>query len=308
MNIMISTNKKYLPYTRIMLYSLFTSHPLVPIDIWLTYDELEDEDIDVLGGFIDSFESKKFHPVYVGDELRNRIHAKNGISIETFYRILAIELLPKEMDRILHLDVDLIVRGDITGLYGTDLTGKAFSACEDIFGILNGFHKANKFRMNIPDNYTYFNAGVLLMNLDFLREHNASEVMLERVYIDNDRYEYNDQDVMNEMFFDKVRIEGWDIYNCPPGWYFLSKSALDEGKVEFADYNTITTIRSHMHGQEEIDSQYINVTNKIYDNAHIIHYMGDTKPWSTTRNDAEIFKLFDSAFNDTEAAMKRMRW
>ena len=88
------------------------------------------------------------------------------------------------------------------------------------------------------------------MNLDFLREHNASEVMLERVYIDNDRYEYNDQDVMNEMFFDKVRIEGWDIYNCPPGWYFLSKSALDEGKVEFADYNTITAIRSHMHGQE----------------------------------------------------------
>ena len=304
MNIMISTNKKYLTYTRIMLYSLFTTHPLMPIDIWLTYDELEDEDINVLDGFVDSFESKKLHPVYVGEELRNRIHAKNGISIETFYRILAIDLLPKEMDRVLHLDVDLIVRGDITGLYGTDLTGKAFAACEDIFGVLNGFHKANKYRMNIPESYTYFNAGVLLMNLDFLRECNASEAMLERGYSDNERYEYNDQDVMNEIFFDKVKIEGWDIYNCPPGWYFLSKSALDEGRVEFAEYNTITDIRSHADGQNELNAKYINMTNQIYENAHIIHYMGDTKPWITTRKDAAVFKLFDSVFNDAKAALE----
>lgn len=87
--------------------------------------------------------------------------------METYYRILGINLLPESVDRILYLDVDMVIRGSLNALYEMELGSAAFAVCEDIYGIINGFHAANKRRLRIPEQYSYFNAGVMLYNVDF---------------------------------------------------------------------------------------------------------------------------------------------
>lgn len=301
MNVMILSNSAYLKHAYTLLYSLFFNHPEESMDIYLPYEDITEKELAEFCSYVASFPGKKLYPLYVGDEFKQKVVVRNGLTAETYYRILGISLLPKDMERILYLDVDMIVKGSLKALYETDITNAPFAVCEDIFGIINGFHEANKRRMNIPKEYSYFNAGVMVYNLNFLRKENAVEEMLRRIYKDYERYEYCDQDVMNEMYYDKLVYVGWDEYNCPPVWCYINKEKLAEGVLEFADYNQIR----ELSGKPEVLMQkYQNVTQQIYENAKIIHYPGNTKPWSTTREASRLYEMFDEAYKMCTEAMK----
>lgn len=303
MNLMIVTNSAYLRPTYMMLYSLFLNHPQEEIDIYLPYEDIAEAELAGLTAYVSGFAGKRLYPLYVGDTFKSKVKSRNGINVETYYRILGISLLPEHMERILYLDVDMIIKGSIKELYETELGNAPFAVCEDIYGIINGFHEANKRRLSIPERYSYFNAGVMLYNLRFLRETKAAERMLENIYRNYERYEYNDQDVMNEMYYDMLVYVGWDEYNCPPIWCYINKNRLAEGILEFADYNAI---RELAKDPENMLRTYQNVTRQIYDNAKIIHYLGNTKPWSITREESRLYETFDEAYWKIVELMKNI--
>lgn len=303
MNLMIVTNSAYLRPTYMMLYSLFLNHPQEEIDIYLPYEDITEAELAELTAYVSGFTGKRLYPLYVGDTFKSKVKSRNGINVETYYRILGISLLPEHMERILYLDVDMIIKGSIKELYETELGNAPFAVCEDIYGIINGFHEANKRRLSIPERYSYFNAGVMLYNLRFLRETKAAEQMLENIYRNYERYEYNDQDVMNEMYYDRLVYVGWDEYNCPPIWCYINKNRLAEGILEFADYNAI---RELAKDPENMLRTYQNVTRQIYDNAKIIHYLGNTKPWSITREESRLYETFDEAYWKIVELMKNI--
>ncbi len=299
---MIVTNSKYLPYTYVMLFSLFQKHPGTEVDVYLPYEDLTDAEISGLSSFCASYPGKRLHPLYVGTAFKEQVQSRNGINVETYYRILGLKLLPENMDRILYLDVDMVIKGSLLPLYETNLSGKAFAVCEDIFGKINGFHEANKRRLSIPPEYSYFNAGVMLFNLTLLRKENAADRMLENIYRDYERYEYNDQDVMNEMYYDRLVWAGWDMYNCPPCHFYLDKTASAHGDVVFADYEMMKRMGDD---PQQFLQNYLNLTQGIYDQAAVIHYLADTKPWSVSRKEASVYEIFDRAYREAVDALKQ---
>ena len=292
MNIMVVTNSKFLKPTYLMLCSLFHTHGDEPMDIYLPYEDLTGQELQELGSYVASHEGKRLYPLYVGNEFKKRVASRNGIAVETYYRILGLDLLPQSVERILYLDADMIIKGSLRELYETPMDGAPFVVCEDIYGVINGFHEANKRRLGIPEEYSYFNAGVMLFHLTYLRETNAVATMIENIYQHFERYEYNDQDVMNELYFDNAIFAGWDEYNCPPAWYYINRDALAGGTLAFADYEDMKEFQT----QPEKMQEYINITQQIYNQARIIHYLGDTKPWSTTRKSAKVYEIFDQAY------------
>ena len=302
MNIMIVTNSAYLKPTYIMLYSLFLHHQQEEIDRYLPYEDISENELEELTAFVIGYEGKKLHPLYVGDEFKTKVQSRNGINVETYYRILGINLLPESVERILYLDVDMVICGSLNALYATELGSAAFAVCEDIYGIINGFHAANKKRLLILEEYSYFNAGVMLYNVKFLRETDAVRKMLDNIYQNYERYEYNDQDVMNEMYYDNLVYVGWDEYNCPPVWCYLDKEKMQQGILKFADYNEIRELAKN---PELMLQKYQNVTKQIYENAKIIHYLGNTKPWSTTREKSRLYEMFDGVYEEIAEEMKQ---
>ncbi len=262
------------------------------IDIYLPYEDLPDKELEELVRFVESVPGKRIYPLYVGAEFKGRVTSNSGINIEAYYRVLGIELLPEEVKRILYLDVDMVVKGSLWNLYHTEITGHPFVACEDIFGIINGFHAENMERLGIPAEYTYFNTGVLLLNVEYLRKDNAVNKLLQMIYQKYKQYLYNEQDAMNELYYDKVLYVGWDEYNCPPAWYYLSKDSLKEGKVRFASYDVI----KEQITKPDFYDKYQNISEQMYESAAIIHYMGETKPWNVTRQEASVYELFDRAY------------
>ncbi|MDD6038062.1 MAG: DUF4422 domain-containing protein [bacterium] len=292
MNLMIVTNSRYLKTTVVMLYSVFMNEP-GEMTIYLPYEDLTEQECLDLKCFVESFQGKHLELLYVGTDFKEMVTSRNGILVETYYRIIGWGMLPEEVERILYLDVDLVVQGSLQPLYNCEMGDAFFVVCEDIFGKINGFHEANKKRLNIPSDGNYFNAGVMLVNVKKLRESGEVEHMLDCIYKDYERYEYNDQDVMNELYQDRLIYVGWDQFNCPPAWYYLDTVKAAQGIVEFADYEQLRRLREN---PEAFAAQYKNLTAQIAQNATIIHHLADTKPWNDNRKEGKVYEIFDKCY------------
>ncbi len=122
-----------------------------------------------------------------------------GIYIDPRYteaaslRLLLPELLP-ELDQILYLDCDIIVRQDLARLCDrTNLADNYLAAVYE--AAIEG--QAARFRALGCDPARYFNSGFLLMNLARMREEKVSEKLLEACRVPY--LEFPDQDALNQV-------------------------------------------------------------------------------------------------------------
>ena len=108
-------------------------------------------------------------------------------------RLLLPELLP-ELDRILYLDCDIIVRQDLAKLWEeTDLGDNYLAGVYE--AAIEG--QAERFRALGCDPAKYFNSGFLLMNLAQMRAEKVSERLLEACRVPY--LEFPDQDALNQV-------------------------------------------------------------------------------------------------------------
>lgn len=298
MNIMIVTDSNYLKPTVVMLYSLFSNEP-GEVDVYLPYEDIKDNELEALKKYVESWPGKRLIPMYVGPEFKEEVESHSGIKVETYYRILGWGMLPESVHKLLYLDVDMVIQKPLQELYNMDLGDKLFAVCEDIFGKINGFHEENKERLGIPKDKTYFNAGLLLVNMDELRKGDIVNEILKNVYENYPRYIYNDQDVLNELYQDRIIYVGWDRFNLPPCWYYMDKSAASQGRLEFATYEEIKSMDKDV---DAFAAKYVNITPQLAKEAVIIHHLGDTKPWKMTRKPAKLFDYFDECYEMIEDA------
>lgn len=109
------------------------------------------------------------------------------------FRLLLPELLP-ELDRILYLDCDIIVRQNLARLWeGTELADNYMAVVFE--AAIEG--QAERFRALGCDPGRYFNSGFLLMNLKQMRTEKVSERLLEACRVPY--LEFPDQDALNQV-------------------------------------------------------------------------------------------------------------
>ena len=101
-------------------------------------------------------------------------------------------ILPDEEHRVLWLDCDTIVNDDISDLFEIDMAGSFYAGAME------------------PDKsrgiFVYINAGVMLCNLDLLRE-SAKEFELAS-YLNSFRLRWADQDTINLLCQGHIRVIG----------------------------------------------------------------------------------------------------
>jgi lipopolysaccharide biosynthesis glycosyltransferase len=111
----------------------------------------------------------------------------------TYARLRIPELLPYGISRALYLDADVLVLDDIEKIFELDLKGSILGAVVD--GLDSQMKLSRDFE-RVPRVRDYFNAGVLLMNLDLWREERISERALQYLS-DYPQSIYADQDALN---------------------------------------------------------------------------------------------------------------
>lgn len=180
------------------------------------------------------------------------------ISVETYYRFIIQEALPF-YSKILYLDCDLVVNGDISELYDMNINNAAIGAIRDI-DFLGNLNMKNGERqeytncvLHMRNPYGYFQAGVLIMNLDRLREIHTVNEWLD--IASRPGFIYNDQDILN------MECEG-EVAYLDYVWNVMHDCA---GRVQ-----GVFAFAPALVYQEYLSSRK---TPKI------VHYAGFDKPW-----------------------------
>jgi lipopolysaccharide biosynthesis glycosyltransferase len=150
----------------------------------------------------------------------------------TWYRIFLPELLT-ELDRVLFLDADLIALDSLASLWAVDLGDHYLAAVTNVFQA-DHFYRPAQLGLDRPQEY--FNAGVMLLNLDLLRREERVAA-LHRYALDHaDGLVFRDQDVLNAVLAAR-RLPLHPRWNCmnstlafPWSAYVFGAAAVEEAR------------------------------------------------------------------------------
>lgn len=156
------------------------------------------------------------------------------------------------VDKVLFLDCDMIIKADIQALWEIDISEYFLGAIED-----GGVESNTKFgfgikrSIGIPADEKYFNAGVLLINLNKWREHNIGHKVIRFISERKGSLFLADQDALNAVLYGKW-LQLPIAWNQHPTYYDVVK------KKGICREDIIETVKRPL----------------------IIHYSQKSKPWN----------------------------
>ncbi len=185
----------------------------------------------------------------IDDSLIAGLRAEGHFTIMVYARLLFPRVLNESVEKLLYLDCDIIVVGDLLELWATEFGDCACMATIDV-DIHNNTLLLNKTKEN---NHTYVNSGVLLMNLPNWRENNWGEMCIEYARKYPEKCVYPDQDALNDIICQNIGYLHFR-YNLQVK-FFISFSLAE---------------LLHLENSMMIEARK---------NPLIIHYASEIKPW-----------------------------
>jgi lipopolysaccharide biosynthesis glycosyltransferase len=181
------------------------------------------------------------------------------ISIATYYRLFIPALLPENIERVLYLDCDIVVRKNLTPLWEIPLDNLAVGAVNHVVD----WNVTATQRLNYPAEAGYFNAGVLLINLKYWRINHVSEKLFDFIAQNRDVIKFHEQDALNGLLYDKCfRISC--KWNMMSGFYMKNLKSIHD------ELNGLV-INDYAAFKKEIAAE-------IPDPA-VVHFVSKPKPW-----------------------------
>lgn len=215
--IFFAADKNYIPFLAVAIKSLTdnaSKEYFYNIHI-LTGSGFCEEDIDKLKMNMSSnsrliIDNVKDCLAGVEDNLEYALRDYYTISI--FYRLFIASLYPN-YKKVIYLDCDIVVPGDISKFYIIELDGNILGAIVDDVIVNSECFRIYSNKAIGVDFTRYFNSGVLLIDLDKYRE----EMILENFIYLIKKYNFEtiapDQDYLNVLCKDRVKYieKGWDL-------------------------------------------------------------------------------------------------
>lgn len=216
--VFFSTDDNYIPFLDVAVSSLIANASTnYKYRIVVLHTGLKQDNIDLVmrnqnDNFIIDFVDISSEVESIKDKFKNVYH----FSVVTYYRLFIASLFP-QYDKILYIDCDLVVLGDISKLYHSDIEDNILGACPEQY-----VQNTKEFRLYAekalgvnPD--TYVNAGVLIINLAQFRKNKIEEKFINLIT----SYDFDlldpDQAYLNYLCQDKIKIlpNGWNKEPMP---------------------------------------------------------------------------------------------
>lgn len=184
--------------------------------------------------------------------------ATHNYAAEAYYRLLCPWILPKHYKKVLVFDIDLILKDDPANLYCIPLGNNWAAGVKDVLwqGLLNLHSNINDYAKNtlkLKNPYNYINTGVILLDIQRIRENFEFEYVLE--FANSKRFMYQEQDIFNVLFEDHIHF--LDV-----SWNYYVASNLD--------------MQNGLSGApNKAYRDYCDSNNQI----KILHFAAQPKPW-----------------------------
>ena len=202
-HVVMATDDNYAHHLSVVVASMLTNlGPERRLVLHVLFDELSDSIRDRLRQLNDI---REFDLNFIQHDLSHYSGLRSTWSAYTsrltYARLNLGSILP-DLQKCVYLDCDVVVRHDIAELYDRDISDYYFGAVEEIEEI-RIFRNQD---LGMPVDTAYFNAGVLLLNLDAMREHSFYERTLEFLEQHKTSLHFGDQDALNALFYGKWMV------------------------------------------------------------------------------------------------------
>ena len=164
MEIVACTDKNYLMPCGVMLCSICFNNQSENISFHIVSDNSLDEKAQQsLRKIINAYSNNKTIHFYKVDSENfhnlprlDKTNPKNYITEATYYRLYLTKILPHDIDKVLYLDSDIIVRHSLKSLWDTDITDYCVAVIPDVAeGLIDKYN-----RLRYPQTKGYYNSGV----------------------------------------------------------------------------------------------------------------------------------------------------
>ncbi|MEH7502244.1 glycosyltransferase family 8 protein [Neobacillus drentensis] len=195
-HIITAVNNDFAKHMAVMLFSLLENKKSKnPLIIHVLEADLSEQNKLKLKRLVSRYRAEICF-IKMEDSLFKNCLIFGHITKETYYRIKIPDLIGQQIQKALYLDSDMIIHDDITRLWETNINEVFLAAIEDPLGHYRVEDLA------ITEN-SYFNAGVLLINVTKWREHSISEQVMRFIRENPSKIWWWDQDALNAILFDK---------------------------------------------------------------------------------------------------------
>lgn len=255
--ILITPHEDYLMSAAVLIKSLIDNRNGRKLDIVIFYKNIENKkiaEIDDMYSSVDSISLRFYNIEKVIGELKCFSTKIKPRIATTYFRLLAPYYMEK-YTKVLYIDPDVVVDGDFTELYETELNNEFVAAVPDYIStwelsVNDDLRKYREGKLGIvPENY--FNAGILLLNTRLFREkyslHDMDDIMSKK-------WTSRDQDILNYICGEKNK------------------------KLVDYKYNYIHYMQDERRN-DLIKAEIKKIIDEGGECPVLIHYAGPLKPW-----------------------------
>ena len=229
--VFFATDDNYLPFLDVAVRSLIENasrkynYRIIVLNTGLQKEGmLKIKDLEDKNFKIDFYDISKYF-----DEVKNKLRNVFHFSLACYYRLFIEKLFP-QYQKAIYLDCDIVVLGDISELYNIDMKDNLIAgSIERFVATTPEFKKYTETVLGI-DCMNYINSGILLMNLEKIRESKIEEKFLNILNEYNFKTIAPDQDYLNFLCKDRI------LY-LPSGWNKTPLASVPvEGKLNIVHY------------------------------------------------------------------------
>jgi lipopolysaccharide biosynthesis glycosyltransferase len=216
--------------------------------------------------------------VYDIHDLRDRlqIDVPDTIAISSYARLFLPSILPTDIPKVLYLDCDTVISGDISVLWNTPLHDKY------IAGVLDTLPDCDaKINISLREDEPYLNSGVLLINLDLWRKDDLQKRFIDFLLEHNGQVYHHDQGIINGVCIGKVQIVH-PRYNCTSNYYSHPYTLLRRTNTPFyseQEYMEATAHPAILHFTEGFYNRPW-IANSLHPMAAVFYQYHNMTAWS----------------------------
>lgn len=260
LNLLFSINDSYVDQFKVTLFSLVQQTPDRDLHVYLLQQPRLGREAE-----IEAFCQKlgvSYHALVIEEGAFADAPTTDRYPETIYYRLLAHEYLPADLDKILYLDADILCVNPVTNLYDLDLGDQLYAAASHTEDS-NVTDVVNRLRLGDYESDNYFNSGVLLMNLSQIRQVVKRDAIMAYIAERQKLLFLPDQDVLTALYGHQIQLIPDQIYNFDTR-YHLIYAAKSLGKWDL-DWVMANTVFLHFCGREKPwKSNYHSVFAGLY--------------------------------------------
>lgn len=235
-NLLFTLDAGYLNPLCVELTSIYYNNPKTAFKIWLVHESITAEEIEIVRQLAEKLHFQ-FEAIKIDGSIWQGAPTVERYPKEMYFRLLAGEILPRSVQKVIYLDPDILVLNSVTELWNMDMDGNMLAAATHT-GLIDVTTKFNQIRLDMD--HGYYNSGVMLMDLDRAREIVRWEDISAALEKHGPQLMLPDQDILNYLYGKyavEIPEERWN-YDARMYQRYLTRS-LGQDDVKWVMNNTV---------------------------------------------------------------------